>query len=226
MFADITSANVVGYKAEALREGFTMMTPCFVDVVDEDAGIDLTKLIVGGDFSADDVGVQTLTDAGFTDKTYTYGKDRKGNWFWSDFDTGDKIEEGDVVFQKGEGLWVSGVDSTSLTSAGAVSTADTVVELREGFTATGNMTPVAIDLTSIVPGGEYSADDVGIQTLTDAGFTDKTYTFGKDRKGNWFWSDFDTGDKIEEGDVTFAPGAGLWVSGVDGATITIPGPTL
>ena len=226
MFAEITSANVVGYKAEALQEGFTMMTPCFVNVADAEAGMDLTALIAGGEYGSGDIMVQTLTADGLADKSYSFNKDRKGNWFWSDVDTGDKIAEGDVVFSKGTGLWVYGVVDASLTSAGAVSTSDAVVPLTEGFTACGNMMAVEIDLTSIIPGGEYGSGDIMVQTLTPAGLADKSYSFNKDRKGNWFWSDVDTGDKIAEGDVKFAPGAGLWVYGVDGATITIPGPTL
>ena len=226
MFADITSANVVGYKAEALREGFIMVTPSFVNIADAKAGIDLLGLIPGGEYGSDDITVQTLNFDGTTDKMYTFGKDRRGNWFWSDVDTGDKIEEGDVSFATGTGLWVGGVDSTTLTTAGAVSTDDTVVTLREGFIASGNMTPVAIDLLDLIPGGEYGSDDITVQTLNFDGTTDKMYTFGKDRRGNWFWSDVDTGDKIEEGDVVINPGQGLWIGGVDGATLTIPGPTL
>ena len=118
MFADITSANVVGYKAEALREGFIMVTPSFVDVADAKAGIDLLDLIPGGEYGSDDITVQTLNFDGTTDKMYTFGKDRRGNWFWSDVDTGDKIEEGDVVINPGQGLWIGGVDGATLTIPG------------------------------------------------------------------------------------------------------------
>ena len=226
MFADITSANVVGYKAEALQEGATMMTPCFVNVADATAGVDLLDLVAGGDYASGDINVQTLTSAGITDKSYAFKKDRKGNWFWQDVDTNVTIERGDVTFSQGDGLWVAGVDNASLTSAGAVSTDDTTIPLQDGATACGNMTPVNLDLTSIIPGGTYGSGDINIQTLTSAGITDRSFAFKKDRKGNWFWQDVDTNETIAEGDVTFAPGAGLWVAAVDGATITIPGPTL
>ena len=101
-----------------------------------------------------------------------------------------------------------------------------MIPLQEGFTACGNMTPVPVDLTAIVPGGEYASGDITIQTLTSIGLPDKTYSFKKDRKGNWFWQDVDEGTTIEEGDVSFPAGAGLWVDGLDGLSITIPGPTL
>ena len=55
MFAEITSANVVGYKAEALREGFIMVTPSFVNIADAKAGIDLLDLIPGGEYGSDDI---------------------------------------------------------------------------------------------------------------------------------------------------------------------------
>ena len=118
MFADITSANVVGYKAEGLREGFTMMTPCFVNVADTKAGVDLVSFTPGGEYSAGDIEIQTLTELGFTDKTYTFTKDRKGNWFWKDVDEGTTIEEGDVTFDPGKGLWVAGVDGATITIPG------------------------------------------------------------------------------------------------------------
>ena len=203
-----------------------MMTPCFVNVTDEAAGVDLLDLTAGGEYASNDIQIQTLTAFGLPDKTYIFTKDRKGNWFWKDADTGATIEAGDVTFFAGDGLWVSGVDAATLTSAGAVSTKDITINLQEGSTACGNMTPVAIDLTSIVPGGEYASNDIQIQTLTSTGLPDKTYIFTKDRKGNWFWKDADTGATIEVGDVSFDAGAGLWVGGVNGATITIPGPTL
>ena len=226
MFAEITSANVVGYKAEELREGFTMISSTFVNVADASVGQDLTSFIASGDYSSGDIMVQTLNALGQGDKAYSFVKDRKGNWYWKDEDSGEKIEAGDVVFPKGIGLWVAGIDATQLTTAGQVSTADTVVELCDGFTATGNMSAVEVDLTKIIPGGEYSSGDIMIQTLTALGEGDKAYSFVKDRKGNWYWKDEDSGVKVEEGDVIFAAGAGLWVAGVNGATITIPGPTL
>ena len=220
----IQSANIVGYKAEALQEGATMMTACFVPTTNAEEGIDLLDLTVGGEYSSGDVFVQTLTSVGLADKTYVYVRDRSKNWFWED-DDGNKVEEGTVKFAAGKGLWVGGVDASALTSSGAVSTDDITIMLQDGATATGNMTPVELDLTKIVPGGEYSSGDIFVQTLTSIGLADKTYVFVRDRSKNWFWED-DDGNKVEEGTVKFAAGKGLWVGGVEGATITIPGPTL
>ena len=224
----ITSSSIVGYKAENLQDGFTMMTPCFVPVSDAKGGIDLTSLTPGGEYSSGDVMVQTLTAAGLADKSYTYKKPRTGTtWFWQDVDTNETIANGDVVFDSGDGLWVYGVNASSLTSSGAVSTDDITVSLQDGFTATGNMTPVNLDLTAIVPSGDYASGDIMIQTLTATGLADKSYTFKKPRTGTtWFWQDVDTNETIVEGDVIFAPGAGLWVYGVKGSAITIPAPTL
>ena len=226
MFASIESANVVGYKADALREGFIMVAPTFVDVTDAKKGQDLTALVAGGDYGSGDISVQTLTELGETAEMYEFVKDCKGRWFWRNADTGDEIAAGDVNFEYGTGLWVSGVDDTQLTIAGQVSTADVVINLREGFVASGNMTPVAIDLTALVPGGDYASGDISVQTLTELGETAVMYEFVKDRKGRWFWRDADTGDEIAEGDVVFDAGVGLWISGVDGATLPVPGVTL
>ena len=198
-----------------------MLTGTFVDVSGAKE-VDLTKIVTGGDYASGDINVQTLTATGATDQMYSFVKDRKGNWYWKNDDTGDKIAEGDVVFTSGTGLWIGGVDGATLTFAGAVSTEDNVISLQDGFSATGNMTPVAVDLTTIVPGGDYASGDINVQTLTATGATDQMYSFVKDRKGNWYWKNDDTGDKIAEGDVYFPAGAGLWVAGVEGATITIP----
>ena len=83
-----------------------------------------------------------------------------------------------------------------------------------------------IDLLSLNPSSDVTSDQIYIQTLTPDGLADKTYSWNKPRKGDFRWIDLDEGTAIEEGDVVFAPGAGLWVGGVEGATITIPGPTL
>ena len=205
-----------------------MLTASFVNVAGSDKGIDLYDLVAGGTYSAGDITVQTLNSDGTANKIYTYMKPRRGDtWFWQDLLTSETIAEGSVVFKPGQGLWISGVDGAQLTNSGAVSTDDNAIALCNGFVATGNMTPVAIDLTSLVAGGTYSAGDITVQTLNSDGTANKIYTFMKPRRGDtWFWQDLLTSETIAEGDVTFAPGQGLWISGVDGATLTFPGPTL
>ena len=224
MFADITSANVVGYQNNALQEGATMIAPAFVDINASEEGVDLTKLIVGGDFASEDVVIQTLTAEGYADKTYSFFKPRRGDWQWID-DNGETLSEGDVVFTAGTGLWIAGVDNCTITTAGQVSTSDRVIKLVDGAVACGNSTAVPLDLLSIVPSGEYASEDIVIQTLTADGYADKTYSFFKPRRGDWQWID-DNGETLSEGDVVFPAGAGLWVAGVEGAFLTIPGPTL
>ena len=201
-----------------------MIAPAFVDIGAEEEGVDLTKLVISGDYASGDVVVQTLTSGGLADKTYTYNKPRKGDWQWVD-DDDNVVEAGAVAFKAGAGLWIAGVNDCSVTTAGQVSTADRTIALVDGAVACGNSTAVPLDLTSIVPSGEYASGDIVIQTLTAGGLADKTYTFNKPRKGDWQWVD-DDDNVVEEGDVVFPAGAGLWVAGVDGAFITIPGPTL
>ena len=201
-----------------------MMAPSFVNITNEEDGIDLLDLIPNGEYASGDIVVQTLTAGGLADKTYSFVKPRRGDWQWQDDDDA-TVEKGAVKFKPGTGLWIAGVDNVSLTVAGAVSKADRVVPLQDGATATGNFTPVQIDLLSIIPGGDYASGDIVIQTLTAGGLADKTYSFVKPRRGDWQWQN-DDDETVEEGTVFFAPGKGLWVAGVDGATITIPGPTL
>ena len=225
MFADITSANVVGYKAEALQEGTRLMAPCFVDVGTE-SDVDLTKFVPGGSYKTGDIQVDTLDYAGRTIKKYSYNVPRRGTPGWYDFDTNTEVSEGEVIFKAGEGVCVTGLDDLTLTTAGQVSTDDRVIALREGTTPCGNSTAVALDLTAIVPGGNYKTGDIQIDTVDYAGRTVKKYSFNVPRRGTPGWYDFDTNAAINEGEVIFHPGEGFTVTGLDGLTITIPGPTL
>lgn len=121
---------------------------------------------------------------------------------------------------------MTGIDGSSLTSAGQVSDEDRTITLRDGTTPSGNFTAVKIDLTDIVPGGDYGSGDIAIDTLDYAGRTIKSYEFTIPRRGTPAWYDTDTSTAIEPGEVTFEPGEGFSVTGVDGSAITIPGPAI
>ena len=221
-FADIAS-NVVGYKNNDLQNGATMVAATFVPVTGDEA-IDLLDIKVGGTFTSGQINIQTLTTAGLRDKSYTWmWSNKQSRWYWDD---GVKdVVRGEVTFEPGTGLWVQGVDGAQITFAGAVSTADRVIALKGGAIATGNMTAVAIDLLDIIPGGTYKSGEINIQTLDANGMRDKSYTWmWSNKQSRWYWDD---GIKdVVEGEVKFEPGKGLWIQGVEGATLTFPGPTL
>lgn len=89
-----------------------------------------------------------------------------------------------------------------------------------------------ISLNDIKPVGDGASDTVEIQTLTSAGFTDKSYMWidyageGWDQAG-WIDYNAELGDYYElVTDVTFPAGAGLWVFGAEGLSIRFPAPEL
>ena len=72
-----------------------------------------------------------------------------------------------------------------------------------------------------------SMGDVQVQTLTGAGGTDRTfiwYDFVQDEVAYYGWFDGDTFEPLTEGEVTLAPGEGLWsVTTADGLSLQTSG---
>ena len=159
-----------------------------------------------------------MNEFGRNVEDYAYTVDRKGNWYW-DFE-GEVIGEGDVFFGAGEGFSINSYTGYSMNFAGEVYKNARTIPLRDGFTFSGNFTPVKLDLTAIIPGGEFDANEIIVSRLNEFGRNVEDYAYTVDRKGNWYW-DFE-GEVIGEGDVFFAPGEGFSVNSYKGYSITIP----
>jgi len=229
-FADGIASDIVGYKAtEFKHDGLTFFTPCFVDVGAGEDGADLTKLTPGGEYDSGDVTVSELDNAGRNVKDYQFKK-KLGttNWGWYNDVDGEWVSEGDVVIKPGQGVSIDSYKGLSLTSAGAVSTADrTITFTADGLTFCGNMTAVKVDLTAIIPGGEYDSGDITISKLDASGRNVADYQFKKKLgTANWGWYDDTEGEWIEAGSVFFEPGEGFSVDSYAGLSITIMGPDL
>ena len=220
--ADVTSANIVGYKDNALRFGQTFLAPCFIDVGQAEDGVDVTNLKPTGAYASGTIIVSELSASGRSIADYQFIKDRKNNWYWAIGST--KINPGEVVLDPGMGVSVMGDAGLGVTASGEVSTKDRTLPLRFGQTFTGNFTAAPLDITKIVPGGNYASGTIIISRLSASGRSIADYQFIKDRKNNWYWAIGST--KIEEGEVIFEPDEGFSVMGDNGLTITIPGPTL
>jgi hypothetical protein len=223
----ISISNVVGYTEKELRAGATMLTPCFIDVggVQE---IDLTALTIKGydEVSADEVNIQILNAFGKTTTTYYWFDlpDEGLDAGWYNADT-ELIDSGTVKFTTGDGLWISGQNGYSIVFPGQVKLSASVVALRTGATATGNMFATNLDLADLTVTGydEVSADEVNIQILNAFGKTTTTYYWNDlpDEGLEAGWYNADT-ELIEEGTVIFAPGTGMWVSGQNGYFLNFP----
>ena len=116
MFAEITSANVVGYQNNDLQFGTTLLAPCFVDVGSDN--VDLTKIVPGGDnFASGAIMISRLDSAGVNIEDYIYMIPRRGTPGWYNGST--PVAEGEVVFAAGEGFAASGTsDGLNITIPG------------------------------------------------------------------------------------------------------------
>ena len=217
-FADVSSANIVGYQAQTLRKGFTFTVPNFVDMANTEGKSDLTHFAPGGDYESGDITVSRLDNFGRNIEDYQFLQDRDGNWYW-DFE-GEPVGEGDVLFTPGEGFSVDSIAGLSLTYSGEVFKDGREITLRKGFTFAGNTTPVKLDLTTIIPGGDYESGDITVSRLDNFGRNIEDYQFLQDRDGNWYW-DFE-GEPVGEEEVFFEPGEGFSVDSIAGLSITIP----
>ena len=206
-----------------------MLTSQFLPVGSASA-MPLQSIIPVGDDLSDNVNLQTLDRAGRTVDNYLWidwageDSDQKA---WVDAGTY-AIVEG-VTFAPGAGLWITGSGETqAIQSSGEVGLKDVSITLREGATGMGNPFPISIGLQDILPTGEDLSDNVNIQTLDRAGRTVDNYLWI-----DWAGEDSDQKAWVDAGTyaivdgVTFAPGAGLWVTGTsDKQAICFPAPEL
>ena len=221
-------SHFVGYAQTALKFGNTLATPQFVSIGAEAMPLQSIKPV--GDDTSDNVTLQTLDAYGYTASNYlwvNWAGENGDQEAWVD-DENFAIVEG-VTFAPGAGLWITGSANTqSIQTAGAVGKSDVVVQLRFGNTAMGNPFPTEIDLQDIIPEGEDTSDNVALQTLDAYGYTISNYlwvNWAGENGDQEAWVD-DENFAIVEG-VTFAPGAGLWVTGSsDAQAIRFPAPEL
>lgn len=226
-FAAIESSNIVGYTNIGLRDGADMVTACF-DKVGVKATFDLTELKpVGYDTKAgtiDEIIIDILTPGGTTEKQYVYidlPGDFEPGWYL-DYEP---IAVGDCTIQAGSGLWMTAMEGISFTSAGQVITESRGVMLRDGAIGVGNLLARSVDLTELAPIG-YDAeagtiDEITLDILTPGGTTEVQYVYidlPGDFEPGWYL-DY---EPVAEGDQSFAPGAGMWVTAFDGITLQFP----
>ena len=189
-------------------------------------GVGIQQILPAGDgIEYGDINIQTLDAFGGTIDTYTYyGAEEYDEGSIAGWYTDNGLAN--VDFAPGMGLWVAGLDGATLTFSGKVGTADVVIALRQGSTATANMMPVAVTIQDILPAGDgIEYGDINIQTLDAFGGTIDTYTYyGAEEYDEGSIAGWYTDNGLAN--VNFAPGMGLWVAGLDGATITFPAPEL
>ena len=214
----------MGYATTELQTGAKATGASFVTI--GETGCRLTNIAPAGfDKTTGGVAIQILNNYGRTTKTYKYYKGGRGSYAiegWYD-ETTRITPENDVVFAPGTGLWITGTDGFTFRTSGQVLFDDVVCNLRTGATMLSNPYPMAVKLTNITPAGfDKTTGGVAIQILNNYGSTTKTYKYYKGGRGSYAtegWYDGTT-RITPENDVAFEPGAGLWVTGSDGYTLT------
>ena len=238
----------VGYATETFTEdGSKAIAPQFVAIGQN--GIKLTDITFDIGETAKvsgELNIQLLNKNGFMDKSYSYYKGQGSRTKhpvdgWYDEDTGLIIsEENENIpfFEKGTGLWVSGLESFKMTVSGEVVKTPLATTFDEdGSKLIANPFPVAVKLTDMVFDiGETAkvSGELNIQLLNKNGFMDKSYSYYKGQGSRTKhpvdgWYDEDTGLIISEENENipvFTAGVALWVSALEGWSVTIPAPKL
>ena len=225
----VTSVNTVGYTTTTLADDSQAVACGFIEV--GGSGINLTSIKPEADGTCNgDIYIEMLNSAGYTTDTYYWYQNARGmedGWYNDDGDKiGDDVE--DITFTPGTGLWLTGIEDNTMTTAGQVYSSDLSITLQDDSQMLGNPYAAPIGLAANI---EVEADgtcngDIYIEMLNSAGYTTDTYYWYQNARGmedGWYNDDGDLiGDDVE--DITFPAGTGLWVSGLDGALFNITSP--
>ena len=233
--ADIVSSDIVGYTQTTLADDSQAISVGFTEV--GGTGFNLTSITPNVDGPCyGGIYIEMLDSAGYTIEGGTYYWYQNTSGFRDDGwynDDGDKIGEDvdDVVFNPGDGLWLTGIDGEALTTAGKVFQADLGLTLADDSQMLGNPYATSIGLAANieVDAGGPCYGGIYIEMLDSAGYTIEGGTYywyqstGGFRDDGWYNDD---GDKIGEDvdDVTFPAGTGLWVCGIEDAEFNFTSP--
>ena len=238
-FAELASANVVGYAKDQLAGNANLRAAQFNMVSAE--GMDIQTIMPsipeGEEFYSGCIQIQLCTSGMGTEATYMYltaedSPDGEAGWY-------DEVWENRIekTFAQGEGfVAVSDYDTGFVTTAGEVISGAQVVPLAGNANLCGNNRPTELDIQDIIPGLVYDEETgalskgedfysgcVQIQLCTSGMGTEATYmylTAEDSPDGEEGWYDEVWENRIEK---TFNAGEGfVAVSDYDEAFISLP----
>ena len=205
-----------------MNEGFGMTTPTFAPTAG--TSISLQSLIptgagVGG---YGDIVVQTMDEEGNWAGEYAWWTEENlgspNGWY----DTSMTITEGTIDYK--EGMFVQAPAQTKFTYSGSVTKGTIETDLPMGFSMTGNATPIAVNIQSIIPAGDGVGGygDVVIQTMNSAGEWAGEYAWWTEENlgspDGWYDAD------LNPASISIQPGEGVFVqTSAENVKFTYPG---
>jgi len=213
-FAQVESANVVGYQTLSVTNTYKDIVSSFVTVGGDQTSIKLRDIVPSAGFKN---GVGTLTffaSSGVVDKTAMY-VDGIG---WLDVYENDPADYNEIVIPAGKGFFAASSASYTLTLAGEVKFTQTPVPLGT-YTVVGNASPVPIKLGDIVPSSGFKNGVGTVTFFAPNGTVSKTAMY-VDGIG---WLDVYENDPADYNLIPLEACDGVFVStGVAGQTLTLP----
>lgn len=195
-FADVESANVVGYQNKELKgdAAYNLSVATFKAVDKDTDKMVLGDIAASADWMTGADEVKTLKANGAVENAYTYvGAELAAEvgclvgWYLTDDVNDDsKVEtlsnycKNNDPLPLGNGLLVLvGSASTTLTYAGEVLAADQPIALKgdAAYNITGNVSPVDITLGDITASADWMAGADELKTLKTNGAVDQAYTY-------------------------------------------------
>ena len=242
--------TIVGYQNIPVPNGFSFRTVTFNAINAEE--FDLTDIlplqadgtewaVSGAKRCLGAITIQKISTSGSYGQVYAFYSTKTSDVLdgWQVGSKTAKVGKGDVTFKSGEGMIIScSKDGALFQVAGAVSLEDTSVAIPNGFSFSGNCTPVVIDLLDILPlqadGTEWAATGakrclgaITVQKISTSGSYGQAYAFysSKTEGVTDGWQVGSKTAKVVRGDVTFEPGEGFIVScSKDAAIFKFPSP--
>lgn len=206
-FADVSSANTVGYINTAIRSGYTLFVPQFDEV--GSTGLDIQK--IKPNTEATGIFLQTFTALAEGETGYYYVPAGKAGAGWYTAAAGRANQWASKTFAKGEGFMVFMPSSDiSLNISGEVNTnAYTLTSVRSGYTLMGNFRPMSYDIQKIVPATESTG--VFLQTFTALAEGETGYYYVPAGKAGAGWYTAAAGRANQWASKTFTPGEGFMI---------------
>ena len=230
-FAELASANVVGYNNTEAGTDLNWYAPMFLTVGANTIDINSIKLDDGGAMMVGwgDV-MQVVGPKGNAETMYFYWDPSVDptatatTYYWGD-DSGNAV---DVSFDTGDGLAFDNMNGIefSIQNAGQVPSEKVTIEAHEGLNWSGNPFPAPINLSAITlnDGGAMSIGWGDVMQIVGPKGNAETMYFYWDPSVDptatattYYWGD-DSGNAVN---VTLQPGAGFAIDNMNGLAFDV-----